>query len=160
MSYLLEYLSMNTDNFSQWLNAQNGSSLVKDATSRLKLLKDVLDSSTLKPVVKEHGNYYHGSPTKGLKEILPISRTGAKGTSDGGRENFRDVVFLTTSLDEARRYAGKNGSVYLVDPTNVTNYRSAYASTSNIQKAKIRRKLNKLSNSIYVASFAKVLSEI
>ena len=40
----------------------------------------MLRGDALKSAVKEHRNFYHGSPTKGLKEILPINLTGAKGT--------------------------------------------------------------------------------
>ena len=56
---------------------------------------------------------YHGSRIRGLREILPAAITGA--TPTDGRAGMLDVVYVTTSIDHARSYAGRNGSVYVVD---------------------------------------------
>lgn len=89
--------------------------------------------------------FYHGSRTAGLTEILPISATGSRGPTDPDRDNFRDVVFLTTSLEAARRYAGKDGTVYQVSG-DAEPYVDAYERhmASVLSKSRLRQKLNKL----------------
>lgn len=109
---------------------------------------------------------YHGSRVAGLTEILPISATGTRGPTDPDRVAFRDVVFLATSYESARRYAGAAGSVYLVEAPGAVLYIDEYerrqpAHKSACQRAKKLRRLRAREGaSTYVAPMARVLEEM
>ena len=108
--------------------------------------------------------FYHGSPVQNLTEVKPIDATGSKG-HDGHRPNFRDVVFLTTEFDKAWNFAGKAGSVYVVEPVNPRKYIDVYkerdiVGKSNTIKKKKLKTLEIKSQDIYVADYATILDEI
>jgi len=107
--------------------------------------------------------YYHGSRQKGLKTLLPTAITGVEGPTDGQRTQFRDVVFLTTSLETARIYAGSEGSVYEVEPEGLLPYVEAYKRLAKGPASKLRRKLRKFASrhgDVFVCRTAKVRREL
>ena len=64
----------------------------------------------------------HGSPIRGLQQILPSSSTGNIRRGEEERRGFRDVAFFTTSWDQAAVYAGPDGSIYVVRPSEAEPY--------------------------------------
>ncbi|HOO03968.1 MAG TPA: hypothetical protein PLJ11_04515 [Methanomassiliicoccales archaeon] len=102
---------------------------------------------------------YHGSRIRGLREILPAAITGA--TPTDGRAGMLDVVYVTTSIDHARSYAGRNGSVYVVDAPDARPYAEVWRDEKGRKASCARKKLAALKASdIWVASRATVVAEL
>jgi len=102
---------------------------------------------------------FHGSRQHGLNVLLPIEETGVAGPTDGGREHCRDVVFLTTSIEQARIYAGKEGVVYeVVAAEELQSYKGCYQEKMKGKKAAslLRKKAAKLPSHIWIARKAVV----
>lgn len=92
----------------------------------------------------------HGSPIRGLTEILPSSRTGNIRAGEEGRRGFRDVAFFTTSWDQAQEYAGPGGSIYVVRARDAEPY-APLARGKSAKKA--------VGATIYVAPSAEAVTE-
>ena len=112
--------------------------------------------------------FYHGTKSQGLNELLPLSKLNhlkyKVGSTDVDRDNFRDKVFITTSRDLAKQYAGKNGVVYNVIPHGVQLYHEAFL--NRVNDGTIRRKSKKVlakkvaklqqNNIVFVCDSAKI----
>ena len=93
-------------------------------------------------------SFFHGSPVRGLREILPASETGNIRPGEEERRGFQDVVFLTTDWDEALRYA-RGGSIYVVR-AEAEPY-APLATQKNAKKA--------VNSTIHIASVVEIVSE-
>jgi len=80
---------------------------------------DLLDSREfLGKYPKVFGRFYHGSPLN-VEKLLPSSHTDNIRPGEEGRRGFKDVIFFSTNIDEAIRYAGEGGTVFCVDATAI-----------------------------------------
>jgi hypothetical protein len=68
--------------------------------------------------------FYHGSPRR-FEELRAPRETGALRPGEENRRHHTDVVFLTSDRDEALRYAGSQGFLYLVEAPNAQLYDQA-----------------------------------
>ena len=67
----------------------------------------------LKTKTMEEKILFHGSPYH-VEELKSSLQTGNIRKGEKSRKGLKDVVFLTTSQNEARNYAGVHGYVYVV----------------------------------------------
>ena len=112
--------------------------------------------------------FYHGTKSQGLNELLPLNQLNhlkyKVGSTDVDRDNFRDKVFITTSRDLAKQYAGKKGVVYIVNPCGVQLYHKVFL--DRVNNGMIKRKSKKVlakkvaklqqNNTVFVCNSAKV----
>ena len=84
------------------------------AICRLKAYRDRGESWEKNSKNMETTTFFHGSSyhVNGLKSSL---QTGNIRKGEESRKELRDVIFLTTSQNEARNYAGEKGYVYVVE---------------------------------------------
>lgn len=66
--------------------------------------------------------YYHGSPHK-FEDFAPPEATGNYRPGEEGRGHHSDVIFLTSNKEEALRYAGPQGYLYLVEASSACLYK-------------------------------------
>lgn len=91
----------------------------------------------------EYGQYFHGSKVN-TDKLLSSAQSGNIRFGEEERRGFRNVVFLTKDIDEAIRYAGKEGIVYIVNAYAI-KYKNAVAQIIN------PKKLKSVNENIYVA---------
>jgi hypothetical protein len=95
---------------------------------------------------------WHGSPRWDLKEILPISQT--HNISSDNRSGCLDVVFLTSDLNHALNYAGRNGCVYEVEiPADLKLYLGNQTEKSACNQLKKLKRLTHPSRSFALTVF-------
>lgn len=64
---------------------------------------------------------YHGSPHK-FSRFLSPEESGNFRPSEENRGHHRDVIFLTSDKEEALRYAGAEGFLYIVNASFAKPY--------------------------------------
>ena len=93
---------------------------------------------------------YHGSPLR-LGELQPPSQTGNFRPGEENREEFSDVIFLTSDRDMALKYAGPSGYLYACEVDSPANYAEAVAADAAKRKKLTRKKLASLRADVFVA---------
>ena len=126
---------------------KNYPSLVKtyeDDYNRVKKLYDeAMNQSLYESKLLENNNdiiLYHGSPNKNLT-YLDIGKNNTTG------DQYGKGIYLTTSVDEARQYAGPDGKIYKVKLSDNIKLFNLKNKLDNNIKEQLKLELNKANNS-------------
>ena len=93
---------------------------------------------------------YHGSPRR-VERLLPPSETGNFRPGEENRDEFSDVIFLTSDRDMALKYAGSEGYLYVVDVEQPSQYKALVAGCAAKMKKISRKKFASLREDVFVA---------